>query len=165
MTVDGEPLRFAYGCLGDIGHIIVEPGGPLCSCGGRGCAEILISAPALAERYSQQSGREQAGSLRDVIEAANAGDPVARSILNRAGEHLGIAIASMANILFPDRIAIAGGLSAAGDFVVPVAEEVFRSSASILARSNVSFSRARLGPQATLIGAAWPFWNKTQGAE
>jgi glucokinase len=100
-----------------------------------------------------------------VIEAANAGDPVARSILNRAGEHLGIAIASMANILFPDRIAIAGGLSAAGDFVVAVAEEVFRSSASILARSNVSFSRARLGPQATLIGAAWPFWNKTQGAE
>jgi glucokinase len=158
MAVDGQPLRFAYGCLGDIGHIIVEPKGPVCYCGGRGCAEILVSAPALAERFAQQSGLTSEISLRDVIEAANDGNTVALSILTEAGEHLGIAIASMANTLFPDHIAVAGGLSAAGDSVLKVAEQVFRDSASILARSNVTFSCAALGPSATLIGAVWPFW-------
>jgi glucokinase len=158
MAVGGEPLRFAYGCLGDIGHVIVEPKGPICYCGGRGCAEILVSAPALAERFAQRSGLTSEISLRDVIEAAHDDNPVALSILKEAGEHLGIAIASMANTLFPDHIAVAGGLSAAGDSVLKVAEQVFRDSASILAREGVTFSRAHLGPSATLIGAAWPFW-------
>jgi len=158
MAVEGQPLRFAYGCLGDIGHIIVEPKGPACYCGGRGCAEILVSAPALAERFARQSGLASEVSLRDVIEAANQGNTIALSILKEAGEHLGIAISSMANTLFPDHIAVAGGLSAAGDSVLKVAEQVFRDSASILARSGVSFSRAALGPSATLIGAVWPFW-------
>jgi len=158
MAVAGEPLRFAYGCLGDIGHIIVQPNGTLCYCGGRGCAEILVSAPALAERFAQQAGLSSDVTLRDVIEAATTGNTVAMSILNEAGEHLGIAIASMANTLFPDHIAVAGGLSAAGDSVLKVAEQVFRQSASILARTGVTFTQARLGPSATLIGAAWPFW-------
>lgn len=152
MTIDGIPLRFAYGCLGDIGHIIVKPNGPLCTCGGHGCAEILVSAPVLGERYGAKAG------LREVIEAANAHDPRAIAILEEAGGWLGMAIASMANILFPDHIAIAGGLSAAGDLVLAPAERVFRESASILARSNVSFAKATLGTMATLIGAAWPFW-------
>jgi len=157
MAVAGRPLRLAYGCLGDIGHIIVQPNGPVCYCGGRGCAEILVSAPALAARFAQQSGLTSEISLRDVIEAAHRGDPIALSVLKEAGEYLGIAIASMANTLFPDHIAVAGGLSAAGDAVLKIAEAVFRDSASILARSGVSFTRAHLGPSATLIGAAWPF--------
>ncbi len=152
MTIDGVPLRFAYGCLGDIGHIIVQPNGPLCTCGGHGCAEILVSAPILARRYGATAG------LREVIDAANASDPLAITILEEAGAWLGIAIASMANTLFPDHIAIAGGLSAAGDYVLRPAERVFRESASIFARSNASFTRATLGTMATLIGAAWPFW-------
>jgi glucokinase len=158
LSVAGQPLRFAYGCLGDIGHIIVQPDGPVCYCGGRGCAEILVSAAALAKRFAERSGIGLPLTLRLVIDAADAADPVAIAVLREAGEALGIAIASMANILFPDRIAVAGGLSAAGDAVLRPAEKVFRESASILARSNVSFTRAALGPSATLIGAAWPFW-------
>jgi predicted NBD/HSP70 family sugar kinase len=158
MAIEGQPLRFAYGCLGDIGHIIVQPEGPLCSCGGRGCAEIMVSAPALAERFAYRSAIRSTVSLRDVVEAAQARDSIAITVLKEAGEWLGIAIASMANILFPDHIVIAGGLSAAGDYVLEPAERVFRETASILARSNTSFAVAALGPSATLLGAAWPFW-------
>lgn len=158
MTVEGVPLRFAYGCLGDIGHVIVQPNGVLCACGGRGCAEALISAPALAERYKAQTGGACDLALRDVIDAATAHEPRAIALLEETGVWLGIAISSMSNILFPDHIAIAGGLSAAGDFILKPAERVFRESASILARSNVSLSKATLGAMATLIGAAWPFW-------
>ena len=158
MAVDGVPLRFAYGCMGDIGHVIVLRDGPLCTCGGRGCAEIMISATSLARQYGTMKESQDEVSLRDVIEGAEAGDRSAISILGSAGEWLGMAIASMANTFFPDHIAIAGGLSAAGDFVLKPAERVFRETACVLARDGATFTRATLGSMATLIGAAWPFW-------
>ncbi len=159
MTVEGAPLRFAYGCMGDAGHVIVLRDGPLCTCGGHGCAEAMVSAPVIAERYRQRAGIEQPVSLRDVIMAAGeSGNPIAAAVLREAGEWLGIAIASLANLFFPDHIAVAGGLSAAGDFTLRPAEEAFRQSACALARANTTFARATLGPNTTLIGAAWPFW-------
>jgi glucokinase len=157
MSVDGVPLRFAHGCLGDIGHVIIEPDGPLCSCGGRGCAEALVSAPAIAAAYRQQTGLPAESGLRDVIAAAERGHRVAISLIQRAGRQLGIAIASMANILFPDHIAIAGGLSAAGTLLLDAVTRSFNSSAGSFVRSNVRLTLATLGPHATLIGAAWPF--------
>lgn len=160
MVVEGAPLRFAYGCMGDAGHVIVLRDGPLCACGGRGCAEVMISAPLIGERYRQSAGIERELSLRDVIEAVQAGDHLAVSILRETGEWLGIAIASLANMFFPDHIAVAGGLSAAGDFALRPAEDAFYRSACVLARSNTTFTRATLGSTATLIGAAWPFWNE-----
>jgi glucokinase len=163
MAIDGLPLRFAYECLGDIGHVIVQPNGPLCTCGGRGCAEILISAPVLAERYREKRSADSHLSLRDVISAARDGDDLAICILWEAGEWLGIAAASMANAFLPDRIAIAGGLSAAGDLVMQPAERAFYNSASEFARSRASLCQAALGPLATLTGAAWPFLAEKPG--
>ncbi len=162
MAVDGVPLRFAYGCLGDIGHVVVLRDGPLCTCGGRGCAEIMISAPVLAQKYKDLAGKPNEVTLRDVIAAAEIGDTAAISILETAGGWLGVAIASMANIFFPDHIAIAGGLSAAGDFVLKPAERVFRETACVLARTSATFAPATLGSMATLIGAAWPFWQERE---
>jgi len=162
LAIDGKPLRFAYGCLGDIGHVIVLRDGPLCTCGGRGCAEILVSAPVLAQRYQKLTRNTEETTLRDVICDAQSGEPMAIEILQQAGEWLGVAVASISNIFFPDHIAIAGGLSAAGPLVLGPAERVFRDSACVLARSNVTFSQAALGSMATLIGAAWPFWAKEE---
>lgn len=158
MSVNGRPLRFAYGCMGDAGHIIVEADGPRCSCGGRGCAEAVVSARALAEEYRLADETATSASLRQVIEAANNGAPLAIAILNRAGRALGIVSASLANTFFPDEIALAGGLSAAGSFVMKPADEAFRDHSSAKASNGVPFSKARLGPRASLIGAAWPFW-------
>jgi len=163
MAIDGLPLRFAYECLGDIGHIIVQPNGPLCTCGGRGCAEALISAPVLADHYRERGGASSRVSLRHVISAARDGDDIAVSILREAGEWLGIAAASMANIFFPDRIAIAGGLSAAGDLLLNPLKAAFESSASEFARSRATLCQAALGPMATLTGAAWPFLAERSG--
>lgn len=152
MCIEGIPLRFAYGCLGDIGHIIVDRNGPECNCGGRGCAEALLSASRIAGLY------RDGASLRNVIEDANDGNAHARNILADAGNWLGIAIASMANVLFPDHIAIAGGLSEANEYVLAAVERTFRGSASTLAHSGITMQKASLGAHASLIGAAWPFW-------
>jgi glucokinase len=158
MTIDGVPLRFAYGCMGDIGHTVVMRNGPSCTCGGRGCAEALLSSNTLAADYKARTGTSREITLRDVIEAAQSGEPVAVEVLETAGEWLGMAVASMANTFFPDHIAIAGGLSAAGGLVLEPAERVFRETACEFARSRATFSSATLGSTATLIGAAWPFW-------
>lgn len=160
MIVDGEPLRFAYGCMGDAGHIIVERDGPLCTCGGRGCAEILISAPVLAEQYRAERGGEQPISLREVIEAARNEDSIAAGILERAGEWLGIAAASLANIFFPDRIAIAGGLAEAGSIVIDPLMHSFQNAASDFVRNRTTLSRAVLGARATLTGAAYSVFDR-----
>jgi glucokinase len=157
LIVDGAPLRFAYGCLGDMGHIVVERDGALCTCGGHGCAEIMVSAPAVAERFRERAGLAAAVSLRDVIEKARTADRAASSLLEETGEWLGVALASMAGTFFPDRIAVAGGLSEAGDLVMKAVERAFEHHAGTFARSQTTLSRATLGSRATLIGAAWPF--------
>ena len=162
MTVKGELLRFSHGCMGDPGHVIVDRNGPDCSCGGRGCVEAIISAPGLAHRYQAAKGTGGTLSLREVIGAAESGDHVAIELLRNAGIALGVAIASMAHIFFPDEVAIAGGLSSAGDLIMNPVRESFRSVASERARSETKISRACLGPNATLIGAAWPFWRETR---
>ena len=158
MVVDGQPLRFAYGCLGDIGHVIIKRDGPPCSCGGIGCAEAIISAPNLARQYRELTGMDESATLRTVIERANAGDRQAMDVIRNAGEWLGVAVASMANILFPDRIAIAGGLSSALDLLAEPTRRVFQESASIIARSRTTLEIATLKSNASLVGAAWPFW-------
>ena len=160
MIVNGAPLRFAYGCLGDVGHIIVQPDGPVCTCGGRGCAEIMVSAPAVAKRFRERTAAQAEMSLRDVIEAAKKGNQAALRLLDETGEWLGIAIASMASTFFPDHIAIAGGLSEAGDLVMKGAERAFEKHAGGFARSQTTLMRAVLGSRATLIGAAGPFLRK-----
>jgi glucokinase len=165
MTIDGELLRFAYGCMGDAGHLIVDRDGPVCSCGGRGCAEVLISAPVLVCRYRSATGDNGCSSLREVIAAAERGDITATEILRDAGTALGVAVASMSNLFFPDHIAVAGGLSAAGDFVMKPMEQTFFEIASKFARSRTKISRASLGATATLIGAAWPFWKESAHGE
>ena len=119
---------------------------------------MLVSAPYLAREYQMMTSGAGEVTLRDVIQQARSGDVAAVDVLARAGEWLGVAVASMSNIFFPDHIAIAGGLSAAEDLVLEPAERVFRESACLLARSKASFTRATLGSMATLVGAAWPFW-------
>lgn len=164
MISHGEVLRFAYGCMGDAGHVIVQPNGPLCPCGGHGCAEGLISAPALAEEFRLQTGRTDRCTLRDVIQAARAGHEAGVSILQHAGEWLGIACASLANTFFPDRIAIAGGFVEAGDLVMNSIRQAFQYSASKFARDQCQIVRAELGSMATLTGAAFSILTHLQSS-
>jgi glucokinase len=156
MVVEGRPLRFAYGCMGDAGHIIVQPNGPACPCGGHGCAEVFVSAPLLAEDYRVRSGRTEPCSLRTVIESARTSDAVALRILDEAGQWLGVACASLANTFFPDRIAFAGGFAEGGDLVLNGVRRGFETHASKFARDQATLTRASLGAMATLTGAAYP---------
>lgn len=150
MVIDGELLRFMGECIGDAGHVVVDADGPECPCGGRGCAEAFVSEPAIVARAQCGS------SLREVIQNARQGNARGSAELAAAGRALGIAMASLAQIFFPDCIAFAGGLAEAGDLVLPAAEESFRRTVNADARCHVRFLKAALGWRATVIGAAAP---------
>jgi len=155
-VADGELVRLAHQCIGDAGHVIVAPDGPECCCGGRGCAEAVIPAAALIGRYRELGGRREDPTAADVIEAARAGHSAGISALAEAGRYLGVALATLANIFFPDRIAVGGGLSEAGDLLFVPANAAFVSHAGLFARAQIVIEKAALGWQATLAGAAVP---------
>lgn len=148
MIIDGVLLRFMGECIGDVGHVVVNRDGPDCPCGGRGCAEAVVGAQAIVVRA--QCG----ATLRDVIENARAGNSQAIEALDVAGRAIGVAAASLAQIFFPDRIALAGGLAEAGDLVLAPALEEFRRTVNAEARAQVEIVKASLGWRATVIGGA-----------
>jgi glucokinase len=158
MVAEGRLLRVAHGCMGDAGHIIVSPRGPECSCGGRGCAEALLSTGMLAERYAQTTGRPEI-DFRELVQDGQLGKRDAQILLEEAGRWLGIATASLAHIFLPDRIAVAGGLSQAGDLFMAAALESFQSHGGRFPLARVSFVRATTGEHATLLGAAAGFFH------
>ncbi len=150
MIIDGELVRFMGECIGDAGHVVVDPEGPECPCGGRGCAEAMVSENTIVR--NAQSG----ATLREVMQNAREGDGRAVAELAAAGRALGIAMASLSQIFFPDRIALAGGLAEAENLVLPSAEASFRRAVNAEARAQVGVVKAALGWRATVIGAAAP---------
>jgi glucokinase len=148
-VVDGAVVETAFGCLGDAGQVVVDPAGPECPCGGRGCLESIASGFAFA-RDGAPLGLP---SARAVLEAALAGRADAVAIVERAGVALGRAIATWSALLWPERVAVAGGLAAAGELLLaPARRELARVGAPyIVGRTEVVL--AELGRDATLVGA------------
>lgn len=160
MTISGNVLRITHECLGDIGHVMVEPGGPSCGSGCKGCAEAMVSAPAL-ERYAEQLSIAQGDSppLRlktpEIIASARAGNESARGAIQKLGHYLGIALASMAPMLEPDCICIAGGVSEAGSELIDAAVKSFTHHTGRPYSKDVVIRKALLGWQSVLVGAAF----------
>lgn len=150
MVIDGALLRFTGECIGDVGHVVVDTDGPQCPCGGRGCAEVMVSQSTIV------AGAGGGETLRDVIESARRGDARASDALAQAGAALGVAMASLTQIFAPDRIALAGGLAEADELVLTAAERSFREAVNSQARASVTVTKAALGWRAAVIGAAAP---------
>jgi len=168
IIVDGKLLRGAHGFAAEIGHIVVEPAGPLCGCGNHGCWEQVASGHALtragrdaASQHPQSMIARRCGGDPSkvtgplVTEAARAGDPVARGILARVGRRLGEGIAGLVNVLDPEVVVVGGGVAAAGDLLMGSARIAFSTSVEAPAhRPEVPLVVATLGNDAGAVGAA-----------
>jgi glucokinase len=149
LVVGERVVETAYGCLGDAGHVLVEPDGPPCPCGGTGCLEAVASGPALA-RAGQAIGAPAAGL---VVAAARAGDARARAVVERAGVALGRSIVSWSVMTFPDVVVVGGGVADAGELLLgPARREVARLGTPYVV-DGVQIAAAGLGRDATLVGA------------
>ncbi len=166
LIVNGKLVRGASNAAGEIGHIKLQiHDGPICGCGDTGCMEAFASGPAIvamAEEYilggKSTKYREMAngGDITPFIvaEAAKAGDPVARRIFSRIGEYIGIGMASVVNLLNPEKIIIGGGVADAGDILLDPLKDTLKKRAMKIAGETVEVVPAQLGNTAGVIGAS-----------
>ena len=115
LVLDGVPYHGRTGNAGHVGHVVVEPDGQLCPCGGRGCVETVASGPwmtrwALANGWAAPPGADAA----TLAEAADAGDPVARQAFHRGATALAAMIASVGAVCDLDLVVIGGGVANSG---------------------------------------------------
>ncbi|WP_435198336.1 ROK family protein [Janibacter sp. GS2] len=168
--VDDRLLRGGHGIGGEIGHITMDPHGPLCGCGNHGCLEVFASGTAL-ERTAREliaSGAAKGARLRqrcgadpaaltgqDVTELARAGDEGAVGLFTELGTRLGEGLASVCAVLDPSLVVIGGGVADVGALLIDPAKEAFASH--LVGRGQRPSPRlvaATLGNDAGLVGAA-----------
>jgi len=157
MVIRGQPYTGAHGFGGELGHVAVEPRGPLCGCGRAGCLEAFASAGHIALRYRAMAGAHAEGcSAREVAQRAATGEPIAGAVWREAVDALAIAVANYVTLMDPELIVIGGGMAAAGD-------ELFGSLRHRL-EAHMRFGKpppvvpAWLGEEAGRYGAAIGAW-------
>ena len=147
LAIDGRVHQGRDGTAGEIGHQTIDPDGPWCGCGNRGCVEAYARADQIAAACGTETAEE-------AVRAARAGDLQAISGLRDVGRYLGIGIANMITVLSPDRIVIGGGVAAAGDLLFEPIREEIRRRVRTTALDDVVVVAAELGTWAGSIGAA-----------
>jgi glucokinase len=161
----GVLLRGAQGAGGELGHVTLQPGGPRCACGNRGCLEALVSGSAIRRRARDLASEHPDSALgrlaverevlgEDVTRLAREGDERALSVLQESGRWLGIGLAGFVNVFNPEVIAVGGGAMAAGELILEAARQEVRLRARSPSRDLVEVKEASLGPRSGLLGAA-----------
>lgn len=146
VAIDGR-LHLGTGDAGEIGHTIVEPDGPPCGCGSRGCLDRVAGARAIAAR----AGR---ATVEDAIAAARGGDARAHAAFEYAARAVGVALGAATVLLWPDRIVVGGGVAEAGDLLLAPLRREIAARARVCPADALTLARAELGPAAGAIGAA-----------
>jgi glucokinase len=152
LILEGHLRDGATGNAGHIGHLIVEPDGPPCGCGGRGCLEAVARGPAIVAWAAERGSPAVDG--RELAQLARDGDPVALAAFDRAGAAVGQAVAGAIALLELDIVVIGGGLSAAGELLFGPLRREFAIHARLDFTRNTPVVAATLGQDAGLIGAA-----------
>lgn len=167
VIINGRLHRGAHGFAGEIGHVIVDPDGPLCGCGNKGCWEQFASGRAIT-RAGREAVREYPLSVLAaesggdpervdgvlVTNAALAGDDVARGILAAVGRRLGRGAAGLVNVLDPEVVVVGGGVIAGGELLLGPARRAFADAIEGFDhRPNVPLVAAELGNDAGAVGA------------
>ena len=176
IILNGHIWHGSMGAAGEPGHTVAYPGGLPCSCGSRGCMELYASASAVRKSAEGAAHAPGGAKLRELLDAGNLqahnvadlarhGDPVARKIFERAGDALGVGIASWIGTLNLPLYTIGGGLSKAWDLLAPslfrsleANSQVYRLTKAedrdVFDPLRTNICHAHLGSEAGLLGAA-----------
>jgi len=166
IILQDDILRGENDLAGELGHMIIDPDGPLCSCGQRGCLESFASATATVRRFREAiqggadsvlAGRVRAGDpvdTRDMFEAALEGDALSRTTIEDTGRYMGIGINNLIMTVNPQVFLLAGGLSKAGDMLLDAVKEQVNRMLPEHVAGKADIRIAQLGGLAGAIGAA-----------
>jgi predicted NBD/HSP70 family sugar kinase len=162
IILNGRILRGWSGIAGEVGHLSIDPNGPVCRCGNRGCLETFISSAHLVEQAAvalRGFGRSKAPeALRDLISLANDGEPACVRVLQDAGQHIGRAIATCSMVLNPECVVLGGELGVlAGHLILAPARESYRNFAlRASAGPTIRIKKSEMAITAPAAGAlAW----------
>ncbi len=171
VVVDGRVVHGSHSMAGELGHMIIVPGGEPCGCGQKGCLEQYCSATFIAKRTVRklrESGCESSlkatlaakGTLdaRDISEAAAAGDEFAARIWDEAVRYLALGCVNICHIFDPDEIVLGGGMASAGEKLLKPVMQHFRDLHWKLTEPKTRIELARLGNDAGATGAACVAW-------
>lgn len=159
---DGKCVSGGHGAAGEIGHVCVnEKETQICGCGRKGCLEQYASATGIARMARQKISREKTNSIlkendvnaKKVFDAVKAGDKMAKAVAEEFGKYLGYALANIVVVCDPTIIIIGGGVSKAGEILLPYIEKPFREKV-FFANEKTEFALAKLGNDAGICGAA-----------
>lgn len=177
LVIDGKLVRGASGSAGEIGHITIQPDGPRCACGNRGCLEALVGTAAILRRARQMIRTHKGGALATfanredghlspelISRAARAGDRSAREIWQEVGSYVGLGLSKAMNLLNPERIVIGGGVAKAWPWFAPSLTKTIRTHALEVPARACRVVQATLGDQAGIVGGAVLVWEQTRSA-
>jgi len=161
IIVDGLLYRGAGGSHPELGHQVVDPSGPACSCGFRGCWESLASGPAMAAwAHEQAPASDSYCKAKQICTLALEGDELARRVVDREAYYLGLGIANLINLFVPDRIVLGGGvMRSALLFLEGIRKQITRGC-RFVPFEKTELALASLGKDANLIGAARVWHNR-----
>ncbi len=166
VVINGQMYRGATGNLGELGHITVKEDGPICYCGNYGCLETFASEEALVNQAVNALEGARHSSILDlcqgevkkitphiIFEAAEKGDKLAHNIVEHTGECLGVAIASLVNLLNPGLIILGGTFAEAGDLILEPIKRTLKRRALARLGENLQLTFSELGAEGGAIGA------------
>jgi glucokinase len=150
--VDGRVINGASGNAGHVGHVIVEPEGIPCPCGGRGCLEGEARGPVLSRKATALGW--QGETTVDLAADAERGHPIAIAVLEQAGRHIGLAVASIVATMDLTAVVIGGGVANCGEHLWGPLRSTYAEHARLPWCHDVLITRAQAQPEPGLLGAA-----------
>ncbi|WP_101948243.1 ROK family protein [Mycobacterium sp. 3519A] len=155
LVLDGAPYDGRTGNAGHVGHVVVDPDGGPCSCGGRGCVETIAAGPRMAH-WARENGWDapEEADAKELADAANAGDPVALRAFRRGATAVAAMIASVGAVCDLDLVVIGGGVAKSGGLLFDPVREKLTTLARLDFIRDLRVLPAELGGEAGLVGAA-----------
>jgi len=150
VVIGGELYRGAAGGAGELGHTTINPDGPRCRCGERGCLEVYASDRFLLSQ-AKALGYE---SIEELTAVARDGDRAAQAVFTKMGRALGIGVKNLVNLLNPEAVVLGGERLDAADLFLPAFEEQVRRHSFPKEAEDLVIVPAELGEEGFLIGAA-----------
>lgn len=167
LIIDGELYLGHDFISGEIGHMMIDLQGPICSCGNKGCLQAFATGPAIEEkmRLKLRQGEtsllssmlngdtEEAITGELVFKAAKAGDLLAQQVLSETGEYLGIGLTNLIHIINPEKIVLSGGVIQASEFLLDSVRETIQKRALTEKAKRTEITVSSFGSYATVLGA------------
>jgi glucokinase len=158
MVFDGKLYRGVDGAHPEVGHHVVDPAGPECSCGFHGCWESLAAGPAMVtwlEKNAPSGYPHRTGiTAKRICELAQQGDAVALKAVEHEGFYFGLGLANLINLFTPDAIVLSGSVMKSSGLFMERIRQVIRSGCRFVPAEKTELTLASLGDDTNLIGAA-----------